>query len=80
MLFRSEAQALSAVGHAAIMTAVRRLPVRSREVVVLAFVDGLSYRDIAEVLGVPVGTVKSRISHARARLVRSLHEEGAEGT
>ncbi|MDT0301349.1 RNA polymerase sigma factor [Streptomonospora wellingtoniae] len=75
-----EVQVLSAVGHEAIMAAVRRLPEHSREVVVLALVDGLAYRDIAEVLAVPVGTVKSRMAHARARLVRSLLEEGGEGT
>lgn len=74
-----EGQALATLGHEAIMVAIRGLPTRSREVVVLAFVDGLPYRDIAEVLGVPVGTVKSRMAHARARLVRSL-QEGAEGT
>lgn len=75
-----EGQVLATIGHEAIMAAIRRLPARSREVVVLAFVDGLPYRDIAEVLGVPVGTVKSRMAHARARLVRSLRDEGAEGT
>lgn len=75
-----EGQVLATLGHEAIMAAVRRLPTRSREVVVLAFVDGLPYRDIAEVLGVPVGTVKSRMAHARARLVRSLRNEGTEGT
>ncbi|MDA8369788.1 MAG: RNA polymerase sigma factor [Nocardiopsaceae bacterium] len=74
-----EEQALAAIGHEAIMAAIRRLPTQSREVTMLALVDGLPYRDIAEVLGVPVGTVKSRVAHARARLVSSLQDKGAEG-
>jgi DNA-directed RNA polymerase specialized sigma24 family protein len=43
-------------------------------VVVLMFVAELSQAEIAAVVGVPVGTVKSRLHHARAALVRSLAE------
>ncbi|RCV52802.1 RNA polymerase sigma factor [Marinitenerispora sediminis] len=67
-----EARVLAAAGHDEIMAAIRELPPRLREVVVLALVEELPYRDVAEVLGVPVGTVKSRMSGARARLARSL--------
>ncbi|MDA0563597.1 sigma-70 family RNA polymerase sigma factor [Streptomonospora sp. S1-112] len=74
-----EEQVLATIGHDAILAAVRRLPARSREVLGLALVDELPYRDIADVLGVPVGTVKSRMAHARARLIRLLTEEEEEG-
>ncbi|ASU83349.1 RNA polymerase sigma factor [Nocardiopsis gilva YIM 90087] len=67
-----EAAALSAAGHSEIMAAIAALPEQHREVVTLALVDELPYRDIAEVLGIPVGTVKSRMSGARARLARAL--------
>jgi RNA polymerase sigma-70 factor (ECF subfamily) len=45
-------------------------------VVALVFVAGLPLADVAEVLGVPVGTVKSRLHHARAALARMLSCEG----
>ncbi|MBX6772253.1 MAG: sigma-70 family RNA polymerase sigma factor [Chloroflexi bacterium] len=61
-----------------LVRAVRRLPMIYREALVLAFVHGLSYREMAEVLEVPEGTVKSRLSNAK-RALRALldsHEEG----
>ncbi|TDP94833.1 RNA polymerase sigma factor [Labedaea rhizosphaerae] len=61
-----------------VLAAVARLGLRHREVVVLAFVAELSQAEIADVVGVPVGTVKSRLHHARAALVHALAE--LEGT
>lgn len=56
--------------------AVRGLTPIHREVLTLAFVDELAYREIADVLQVPVGTVKSRMWHAKAALrVRLLRPE-----
>lgn len=55
--------------------AIERLPVEFREVVILRDVQGLSYAEIAEVVGVPVGTVMSRLSRARQRLQRALPVE-----
>ena len=46
---------------------------RHREVVLLRFVDGMTLREIAEVLGIPAGTVKSRLSIA-TRTLRSIAE------
>lgn len=52
--------------------AIAALPPESREVVVLVCVEELSYREAAEVLEVPVGTVMSRLSRARVKLARAL--------
>ena len=50
----------------------RRLPVAHREIILLCDVDEMSYREIAQVLDVPVGTVMSRLARARASLRREL--------
>lgn len=58
--------------------AVMRLPVRRRAVVVLRFYDDLAERQIAEILGVSVGTVKSQLSRALEQLRVDLETlEGA---
>jgi RNA polymerase sigma-70 factor (ECF subfamily) len=49
---------------------IGRLPVEQREVLILAAVEELRYEEIARLLGVPVGTVMSRLSRARERLKR----------
>lgn len=49
---------------------LKRLPLAQREVVVLAYLDDLGLKEIAEILDIPVGTVKSRLHHARATLRR----------
>jgi RNA polymerase sigma-70 factor (ECF subfamily) len=48
--------------------ALERLPSEFREVIILYEVEGLSYKELALSLGVPVGTVMSRLSRARRRL------------
>jgi RNA polymerase sigma-70 factor, ECF subfamily len=48
--------------------AIAALPQEHREVVLLAGRDGMRYDEIAAALGVPIGTVRSRLSRARARL------------
>lgn len=72
-----ETQVLTDIAHEAIVQAILELPDHLREVAVLALVDELPYQDIAEVTGVPVGTVKSRMAKARTRLVRALSRNGA---
>jgi RNA polymerase sigma-70 factor (ECF subfamily) len=55
---------------------VMRLPEEQRSVVLLVIVEGFSYRDAAEVLGVPIGTVMSRIARARLALEGKVFGEG----
>ena len=52
--------------------AVLALPPASRAVLVLREHEGLSYREIADTLGIPIGTVMSRLNYARNRLRESL--------
>jgi RNA polymerase sigma-70 factor (ECF subfamily) len=56
----------------AVRGAVLALPVHLRTVVVLREFEDLTYRSIAEILEVPIGTVMSRLHEARARLRREL--------
>ena len=56
----------------AVRLALERLPADFREVMVLRELEGLSYKEIATVLGVPIGTVMSRISRGRERLAAAL--------
>lgn len=53
-------------------SAMRKLPEPFREVVLLCDVEGLSYAETAQVLGIPIGTVRSRLSRAREMLRRLL--------
>ena len=51
-----------------LMEAIRALPPVFREVIVLREIEELSYREIADIIGAPTGTVMSRLSRARAEL------------
>jgi len=55
-----------------VQQAVLALPPASRAVLVLREYEALSYREIAETLGIPIGTVMSRLNYARNRLRESL--------
>jgi len=55
--------------------ALERLAPEFREVIVLRELQGLSYKEISDVAGVPVGTVMSRLSRARTHLQRALRKE-----
>jgi RNA polymerase sigma factor (sigma-70 family) len=69
-----EELALASLERDRVLAAVDRLSLVHREVVMLTFAADLSQAEIAEVLGVAVGTVKSRLHNARAALVRQLAE------
>ena len=68
--------AIAAAGGTPVADAIARLPDHHREVIALVFVAGLPLAEVAAVLGVPVGTVKSRLHHARAALARTLATQG----
>ncbi|NPA25368.1 MAG: sigma-70 family RNA polymerase sigma factor [Deltaproteobacteria bacterium] len=53
-----------------------RLPVRQREILDLAFYQGLSYREISQLLSIPENTVKSRVFYAKAALKNELERVG----
>jgi RNA polymerase sigma factor (sigma-70 family) len=60
---------------------LEELPVNFREVLVLRELEGLSYKEIAEMIGVPIGTVMSSLARGRDRLRESLLRARAkEGT
>jgi RNA polymerase sigma-70 factor, ECF subfamily len=61
-----------------VMAAVDGLPDPFREIVVLSDIEGLSYPELSEVLGVPTGTVKSRLFRGRRLLQQSLYEYALE--
>jgi RNA polymerase sigma factor (sigma-70 family) len=63
---RAEAERLEA--------ALVALPFPYRETIVMREINGASYREIAEITGVPIGTVMSRLARARAFLIRTLGE------
>ena len=56
--------------------ALEALPLPQREIVLLADLEEMSYREIASVLGIPAGTVMSRLARARAALRAVLAAEG----
>jgi RNA polymerase sigma factor (sigma-70 family) len=60
-----------------LQTAMAALQTPYREALILRDVQGLSYREIAEVTGVPTGTVMSRLARARRRLIAILAEDEA---
>ncbi len=57
------------------MAAMQRLPDEQREVIALILIDGVGYRETAELLGLPIGTVSSRLVRGRNALVQMLGEE-----
>ena len=59
--------------------ALTALPEDQRMVVLLVDVQGLDYHEVAETLGIALGTVKSRLSRARARLRQALRDDPASG-
>ncbi len=63
---------------ARVRQALQGLPAEFREVVVLREIEGLSYKEIATVADIPVGTVMSRLARARGRLQRTLSGPAAE--
>jgi RNA polymerase sigma-70 factor (ECF subfamily) len=61
-----------------VQNALARVSVELREAVILRDLQDLDYKEIAQVLGIPEGTVKSRISRGRAELARLLERNKRE--
>jgi RNA polymerase sigma-70 factor (ECF subfamily) len=59
-----------------VRAAVDALPPEQRDVVALVMLEELSYREAADALGLPIGTVMSRLSRAKAALARRMSAEG----
>jgi RNA polymerase sigma-70 factor, ECF subfamily len=71
--FNPSAMALKSGGVELLMRALEQLPDEFREVIVLRDLEELSYKQIAEVINTPLGTVMSRLARARSRLKQILH-------
>jgi RNA polymerase sigma-70 factor (ECF subfamily) len=55
-----------------LVSAVQRLPEQQRVVMLLVFIEGMSYKEAAEALHVPIGTIMSRLSRARQAIGRAF--------
>jgi RNA polymerase sigma-70 factor (ECF subfamily) len=68
----TDERAIRSSDRAAIERALATLPFEFREVVVMREVNDLSYKEISEITGVPIGTVMSRLARARRKLAAAL--------
>jgi RNA polymerase sigma-70 factor, ECF subfamily len=68
----AEAEALERLADSDILDALRDLPEDFRVAVYLADIEGYPYKEIAEMMGTPIGTVMSRLHRGRARLRQQL--------
>ncbi len=64
----AEVEALESIPDENIVAALESLTPEFREAVILADVDGFAYKEIAEIMGTPIGTVMSRLNRGRAKL------------
>jgi RNA polymerase sigma-70 factor (ECF subfamily) len=71
----AEAINLRLADAAAVRRAIAELPVEFREIVVLREMEGFSYKEIADLSDVPIGTVMSRLARARKQLQKQLSQE-----
>jgi RNA polymerase sigma-70 factor, ECF subfamily len=68
----AEAEALDRLADSEILRALRELPEEFRVAVYLADIEGYPYREIAEIMGTPIGTVMSRLHRGRGKLRQKL--------
>ncbi len=73
-----EEELLQSILHGDVDRALKALPLAFREVVMLADLEGLSYKEVAQVVGCPIGTVMSRLSRGRQLLRRALSQLARE--
>jgi len=79
-LLGPEESALEASNRAWVRTAVNELPIEFREVIVLRELEGFTYKEIADIADIPLGTVMSRLSRARNQLKHILAAKLSEVT
>jgi len=70
-----EAVLLARADQQMVQGALERLPVQFREVILLCDMEEMSYQEIAEIVGIPIGTVMSRLSRARKSMRELLAEK-----
>jgi RNA polymerase sigma factor (sigma-70 family) len=70
-----EAELISAADAESLKAAIEGLPAQFREVLVLRDIQGLDYREIAQVTSIPLGTVMSRLARARRRLLMMIDSQ-----
>jgi RNA polymerase sigma-70 factor (ECF subfamily) len=75
---RPEDIVMTKLSVSSVIDAIESLPEEFRQVVLLADVEGFAYREIAEIVDIPVGTVMSRLYRARRRLQRLLYDAAVE--
>jgi RNA polymerase sigma-70 factor (ECF subfamily) len=73
-----ETEVLDAIPDQMVKDALESLPEQFRMAVLLADVEGFSYKEIADIMGVPIGTVMSRLHRGRKQLQKSLWEFAGE--
>jgi RNA polymerase sigma-70 factor (ECF subfamily) len=74
----AEATVIESLPDEDVQDALANLPEQFREAVMLADVEGFSYKEIAEIMGVPIGTVMSRLHRGRKALEKALWDKVRE--
>lgn len=70
----AEAELIASADAKQLTQLIASLPIEFRETLVLRDIQGLNYREIAEITGVPLGTVMSRLARARQRLIAQIRQ------
>lgn len=74
---RVHEQAEARIALASVQREIGRLPDEQRELLFLVAIEGMSYQEAASTLGIPIGTVMSRLSRARQRLAAAIESPAA---
>lgn len=75
----AEAEALDRLGDSDVLRALRDLPADFRTAIYLADIEGYPYREVAQIMGTPIGTVMSRLHRGREKLRAKLAAHGPQG-